>query len=209
LEAVSVVRTALIFAHLLLSAFALQCVLSSDWRLLFSHVSRRRIARTHRLLLRLLAGLWLSGLLLLAIDVGFDFSEIGARPKLLLKLTCVLTLTANGIVLSAWCFPRLGRREPLTRMEAFAVMTLGAVSTCSWLMAAFVGVARPLAQYPFSQLINLYAVAIIVAVVLAIVLRKRAHAIWRSFSPQVAVQQEAANDLASKAGVGQQNHVAA
>jgi hypothetical protein len=182
LETLILLKTACLFAHLLLSVFALQSVLSSDWRILFGQVNATQMTEAHWLLLRLLAGLWTTGLLLLVIDVGLDVSELLQRPKLLLKLTCVLILTANGLVLTAWCFPRLTRHQPLTWIEASAIMTCGAVSTCSWLMAAFIGVARPLGHYPFATLMSLYIAAIAGAVVIALLLRGRVYTLWTWFS---------------------------
>ncbi|MBC7939508.1 MAG: hypothetical protein H7Z19_07035, partial [Chitinophagaceae bacterium] len=99
-------RLGVIFIHLLLCCVALQTVLQTDLRVLRGGVGAAALLGVHRRLVVLLGGLWASGLTLAAIDIGFDVAGIAERPKLMVKLLCVLVLTLNGLLLRHWCFPR-------------------------------------------------------------------------------------------------------
>ena len=100
-------RLLLVFAHLLLCAFALQRLLVTDWRVLRARLGPDELAATHRVMVVLLAGLWASGVALAAIDLGVDAARLAAEPKLACKLLVVGALTANGVLLRAYCFPRV------------------------------------------------------------------------------------------------------
>jgi hypothetical protein len=167
-------RVGLVFAHLMLCVFALHCVLSTDWKLLRAIISAQQLQQAHRRVLWLLGGLWATGLLLIAIDTGFDLTQIQTRPKLVAKLVCVLLLTVNGLLLRGWCFPRLVSERPLGRVEAMALMVCGAVSSASWLMAAFFGIARPLQGWDSAlACLGLYWLALGLAVAVALPLQGR------------------------------------
>ncbi|MDE2372081.1 MAG: hypothetical protein KGN16_24135 [Burkholderiales bacterium] len=166
-------RLGLVYAHLLLCVFALHTVLSLDWRLLHSRISARELERRHRTVIWLLAGLWLSGLLVTGIDLDFNPGLLLNKPKLIAKLGCVTMLTLNGVLMHAWCMPRLAGRSPLRRGEAVALLLAGGFSTVSWLMAAFFGIARPLATWPVAGLLGLWAAALLVAVPVALILADR------------------------------------
>lgn len=168
-------RLLLIYAHLLLCVFALHSVLSTDWRLLRWRISAQQLGAIHGRVTLLLAGLWASGLAVAAIDVGFDLAELGRRPKLLAKLACVAVLTFNGVLLHRWCLPRLVSAQPLGRVEASALMVCGAVSTSSWLVAAFFGIAAPLQRQGWSlgAFLALYGLLLAAATAVALVLAPR------------------------------------
>ncbi len=163
-------RLALLYSHLLLAVFALHAVLSTDWRLLRSRISASQLLRTHRQVAALLAGLWLSGLAIVALD-GWD--QLAVNPKLQAKLLCVCLLTANGFLLRLWCFPRLISNRPLAGLEASLLMICGAISTTSWLVAGFLGMAKPLAYWSLTQNLLILAAALAVAVPVALSLRWR------------------------------------
>lgn len=170
-------RLLFLYAHLLLCVFALQRVLATDWRVLRGTLGAAELERTHRVVVRLLAGLWLTGLTLAAIDLGFDASTLLDRPKLATKFVTVLVLTLNGVVLRAWCFPRLTAGRPLAGAEEALVMCAGALSTASWLAAAFFGIAKPLQHRPLTDGLTVYATivggALLAALVLAAAKRRR------------------------------------
>lgn len=157
-------RLLLVYGHLLLCAFALVEVLSADWRLLHMQISARLLRRTHRHIVWLLAGLWVSGAAIVAVD-GLP---VLANGKLVAKLTCVSLLTVNGVFLRCWCLPRLVNDRPLRRAESWVLMSCGATSTTCWLMAGFYGVARPLAS--FSPAFNLLLLGAALAVAWAVAL---------------------------------------
>lgn len=162
-------RLMLVYAHLLLCVFALAEVLGTDWRLLRSRISARHLLRSHRRVVLLLAGLWLTGVTIIALD-GLPLAQNG---KLMAKIACVSLLTMNGLVLRYWCFPRLVSQRPLQRGESWALMCSGATSTTCWLMAGFYGVARPLASFSVAQNLLLLAAALAVALPVALSLSGR------------------------------------
>lgn len=174
MDASALLRTGLLYAHLLLCVFALQLVLSTDWQLLRARISARALNSAQRKVAWLFAALWLSGLAIVALDTGMDPTLIASKPKLLAKLVAVSILTLNGALLRWWCFPRLVSEQPLGRTEAAVLMCSGAVSTTSWLIAAFYGIARGL-DWSAEQHLTLYAVALAGAMVLALPLAQRLH----------------------------------
>ncbi|MGB7182628.1 MAG: hypothetical protein WA888_06710 [Burkholderiaceae bacterium] len=72
---------------------------------------------------------------------------------MLLKLLCVTVLTANGIVLHFLSFPVLAGSGPLTLREGMFLASAGALSSSHWMLAAFIGVARPLGRVPIDTLL--------------------------------------------------------
>ena len=163
-------RLLLLYAHLLLCVFALYTVLNTDWRLLRSRISGKHLLQAHRRVVLLLAGLWLSGIAIVAVD---GLAQMGTNPKLLAKLVCVSLLTLNGLLLRHWCFPRLVSNRPLQRAESWALMSCGAISTTCWLMSGFYGIARPLALWSAGQNLLLLWAALAVALPVALALSGR------------------------------------
>ena len=163
-------RLLLLYAHLLLCVFALYTVLNTDWRLLRGRISAKHLLQAHRRVVLLLAGLWLSGISIVALD---GLAQMGSNPKLLAKLVCVSLLTLNGLLLRHWCFPRLISNRPLQRAESWALMSCGAVSTSCWLMSGFYGIARPLALWTPGQNLLLLWAALAVALPVALGLSGR------------------------------------
>jgi uncharacterized membrane protein YidH (DUF202 family) len=158
----TVARVVLVFAHLLLCVFALREVLVADWQLLRRGLRARQMQWLHRRVGALLIGLWITGL------------ALAEQPKLLLKLLVVAVLTLNGVLLHRWCFPRVGRLPGLPFGERLAVLMAGAASTASWLVAAFLGTARPLKAMPLASLLLAYGAVLALAALAAAAL-----ALWR------------------------------
>ena len=100
--------------------------------------------------------LWVTGLAIIYLDTGFDPAILAEKPKLLLKLMCVVVLTANGMVLHHISFPVLIKAGPLSTWESIFLACTGALSTSHWLMAAFIGIARPLGRIPIESLATFY-----------------------------------------------------
>jgi hypothetical protein len=162
-----------LYAHLMLCVVALHAVLSSDWRLLRAQMSGPRLLRTHRRVSLSLAGLWVTGVAIVLIDIQGQLSALTGNTKLLAKLACVALLTVNAAVLRWWSFPRLMSERPLGRLEAWALMSTGAVSTTCWLMAGFYGIAKPMKAWPLELNLALLGLALLVAVPTAIALSGR------------------------------------
>jgi hypothetical protein len=173
LDTTALSRTGLLYLHLLLCVFALHLVLSTDWRLLRARIGARALRRAHVQTAWLLGALGLSGLAIVALDTGLNPALMAAKPKLVAKLVAVGVLTFNGGVLRWWCFPRLVNDRPLGRSEAALLMCSGAISTASWLIAAFYGIARGLSSWSVEQHLALYGAASVVALLVALPLAPR------------------------------------
>ncbi len=159
-----------LYAHLLFCGAALTMVLREDWRIATGNFSREELESTARVISILLAMLWLSGLIVIYLDTGFDWQVLSQKSKLLLKLISVGILTINGYVLHRISFPVLTGDEPLTVAETTLLATTGALSTSHWLMAAFIGLARPLGRLPLESLLLYYAGVCIFTLLVALLL---------------------------------------
>jgi hypothetical protein len=162
-------RVGLLYLHLMLVVPALFLVLKTDLRVLRRCVSAQTMRRVHRRLLWLLAGLWLTGGAVVLLDLGGDLTLLVDRPKLLAKLACVAALTANALVLRHYALPRITARRLLGTAEARWLAVAGAVSTASWLMAAFLGLARPMADWSAAQALGFYGLVLAGAITVALV----------------------------------------
>lgn len=115
--------------------------------------------------------LWLSGLLLVGIDTGFEPAVIARKPKLLAKLTVVLVLSLNGLALHRWVFPRLAAVHTQPERAACLPSLLGGLGAASWLFAAFLGIAKPLAPVlGYAGFMLMYAGALLLAMGIALTL---------------------------------------
>lgn len=150
-------RLGLLYSHLILCALAISAVLRADIAIFSGSFTRRGLEQTAKSTSHVLLALWATGLAIIYIDTGFDLDVLQGKGKLLLKLMCVLTLTANGIVLHYVSFPILTKDTGLiTRFEATLLVTTGALSTTHWLAAAFVGMSKPLGRIPLDVLGSTY-----------------------------------------------------
>lgn len=163
-------QQAVLFAHLIAFAIAVATVLHEDLKLLRRPVvDGARLARAARIVGWALAALWASGAALVVFETGLDVQELLARPKLVAKIVVVGVLTINGAALHRFAFPRLlAGGEGAGLALAFA---LGAVSTASWLAAAFIGAARRVAPLlGLADFLVLYALLLALAVSAALAL---------------------------------------
>lgn len=170
MSADSWLRVGLLFVHLLLCVASLALVVKTDLRVLRRRVSPPTMRRVHRRLVWLLAGLWLSGGAVVLVDLGGDLTRLPDHPKLLAKIACVSLLTLNAWLLRRHALPLISARRVLSQGEARALAVAGAVSTASWLTAAFFGVARPMAAWTAAQTLGFYGVAVVLAAALALLL---------------------------------------
>lgn len=150
-------RMALLYTHLLSCALALALVLHADFGIARGSFRREALGETAHRVTWLLSALWLSGLALVYLDTGFDPGKMAAMPKLLIKLACVTVLTINGAILHRVAFPLMSGESPLTLAQGLLLAVCGAVSTGHWLLAAFLGIAKPLGRLPLETLGMLYA----------------------------------------------------
>ncbi len=155
------------YLHLLAFAAAAIGVALADLALLARRdLDAPLLARAHRIVWLSLLALWVSGLLLFTPAGG---APIQMGPKMQAKLLVVVALTINGAMLHRWGFPRLLAAHASGAVEGLALpVALGAVSMTSWLYAAFLGVASPLAPlFGLPGFLLLYALALLLALGLA------------------------------------------
>ena len=148
MEAQILFRQALLFAHLIIFAFAISAVLREDLRLFLSmRLDMTELRSTASAVIRLLGALWVTGLAMVFIDIGTDISALLDKPKVLTKIIVVAALTVNGILLHVLAFPLLAQNRHNPRLVAATAVVLGAVSTTSWLSlpsSASRGSSRPI-----------------------------------------------------------------
>ncbi|MFK8076794.1 MAG: hypothetical protein AB8B84_09435 [Granulosicoccus sp.] len=111
------------------------------------------------------------------LDNGFQFKFLATKSKLLFKLICVGVLTVNGLVLHHVSFPLLVREGvALNPLNTVLLVVSGGLSTSHWLLAAFVGLAKPLGRLPLDVLLSLYSLflgAVLISSVLSLPLVNR------------------------------------
>ncbi len=161
----------IVFAHLFLFAFAVVEVLKKDIRLLLEKsFSIRDIQMTAGRLTGLLGALWVTGIALVYIKIGWDFQALTENPKLMAKFTVVAILTINGLALHFIAFPLMERPRDYSGMVC---SVLGAISAVSWLFASFIGAARILAaELNYLDFLTVYLVVLCGAIGVAVLIVK-------------------------------------
>lgn len=156
---------AVLFAHVIAFAITVSAVLREDLRwLLERRVDAARLQRTVRVVSCGLLVLWGTGLALWAFAAAASPVPWGLTPKLGAKLVVVSLLTVNGWALHAWVFPHLKNSDPGGQFDPLSQRlpkVLGGISSASWIVAAFVGTARPIAGVlSFAGFMGLYAAGV-------------------------------------------------
>lgn len=159
-------RIFLVYGHLVFCVFAISAVLKTDIALILGNISRRELESTARSISVLLLALWATGLAIIYLDTGFDPDILLGKSKLLFKLMCVTALTLNGLVLHHLSFPVLkSGTDRMTTGQSILLVTTGALSTSHWMLAAFVGMSRPLGRLPFATLCGAYSLFVLAVLV--------------------------------------------
>jgi hypothetical protein len=156
-------RTVLIFAHLIVFALAITTLYKSDTKLIYQRPSQDEIKMMGNHMLIYLIVLWITGLGVIYIDTAFSLEKIFSAQKLLTKLTCIGVLTLNAFFIHFVAFKKLAK-ETLTKTDMQVMSISGAISTASWTLASFLGVAKPLEKHlNLTEFMSLYAFIVIVA----------------------------------------------
>ena len=167
-------RILLVYFHLIACCVAIGAILISDLGILVRLYQGRIDKRAANLeylkqtVSAMLVILWITGLLLITHDaVGNGWSHTLSNPKLQAKIIVVALLTVNGMLLHYRVLPMMSKASSLLRLAAgqrtWAIWA-GALSGVSWMYAAFLGVARPLAwKTPLLDLLLAYPVLIALA----------------------------------------------
>jgi hypothetical protein len=114
---------------------------------------------------RALAVLWVTGVAIIALDVSVKGWAYFGNPKLQAKITLVMLLTLNGVLLHQTVLPMMQKAGSLLKLnfdQRLLAVFGGAVSAVTWFYAAFMGVARPLAwKFSLTELLAAYPVLIL------------------------------------------------
>ncbi len=173
------IRTILIFAHLMVFAFAITTLYKSDYKLFFKRPTNDEIKAMGNHMLIYLIVLWITGLGVIYIDTAFSMEKILSAQKLLTKLSCVLVLTFNAFVIHFFAFKKLAK-ETLNRMDMKVMAISGAVSSASWTFAGFLGIAKPLVKHlSLSDFMSLYGLVVLTATTIAIIITPIIEKNWR------------------------------
>jgi hypothetical protein len=167
-------RILLVYMHLIACCVAIGAILISDLgilvRLYQGRIDKRaaNLQYLKKTVAAMLLMLWTTGLLLIVHDAATSgWSYILSNPKLQAKIIVVALLTLNGVLLHYRVLPMLGKASSLLKLAAgqrtWAIWA-GALSGVSWMYAAFLGVARPLAWVtPLGNLLLAYPILIVLA----------------------------------------------
>lgn len=170
-------KTLLVYAHLLAACVSVGILLLQDLSLAKSRgnsLSEKAVAELRTaadIMFVVLVILWITGLALVVTGYLENPQQYLMNPKLWAKFTVVSILTLNGLLLHYFSFPRVIARGGLlarSPLEQTLIAITGAISSCSWLFACFLGIARPwnyTANYQFVMLV--YAALVVGAIIVA------------------------------------------
>jgi Trk-type K+ transport system membrane component len=161
-------RLGVVYAHLIACCIAIGLILTSDLRMLkqifkgetFDQDNAAHFASLQSTVSNALVALWITGAVIIGLDVSDKGFAYFSNPKIQAKIALVILLTLNGFVLHAAVLPALSKAGSLLKLapskRRLAVFS-GAVSAVTWLYAAMLGVGRPLAwKYSLLQLLCAY-----------------------------------------------------
>lgn len=172
-------KTFLVYGHLLATCIALGTLLQADHRLWrwrkesLNETMRAQLAEVQQLVSLALLALWGTGLALVAQGYLAEGVEYLLNQKLWAKGSVVVLLSLNGVLLHRLGFPLL-HQAPFVALPGSVRIRLGlmgALSMSAWLFAAFLGVARPWNHgMPYQQVMGAFAALWLLASVVACVL---------------------------------------
>lgn len=148
-EALLMLKTLLIYGHLIATCAAIGTIVITDLRLAAKSLGYRvvipRPERFETVLVSVsLAGLYVTGAALIVLGLQ-EKPDFLTNPKLLGKLILVALLTLNAIVLHRGVFPLLSRSRPVSewkRRDWLLVAASVSLSNSLWFYCAFLGIAR-------------------------------------------------------------------
>lgn len=134
-------KSLIIFTHLIVTCIALGSVLVMDMKLLMwrnrkpERIELLRIEETQHIANIALIGLWLSGAMILFYGYSTEGVEYLLNEKLWVKVFVVFVLSANGFLLHKIAFPQLKNHAlvDMPQPTLSIVMMMGAISSVSWL----------------------------------------------------------------------------
>ncbi|AOE86469.1 hypothetical protein [Pseudomonas sp. TCU-HL1] len=166
------VRLAVVYMHLIACCVAVGLVLTSDLAMArqllrgddSAHCRPSHLESLQRTISLALLMLWVTGAVIILLDMSVKGWTYLLNPKLQAKVLIVALLTLNGMLLHQAVLPALARAGSLLglppAMRSLALFA-GSVSAVSWFYAALLGVGRPLAwKYSLSELMAAYPLLI-------------------------------------------------
>lgn len=160
-------RMGVVYLHLVACCVAIGTVFMSDLRMVRSLLAAEdqtvdgdHLASLQTTVGRCLLALWITGAVLIGMDISVKGWSVLANPKIQAKIAVVALLTLNGFALHGIVLPALRRVNCILHlnmsMRQFAALT-GAISGVSWLYAAALGVGRPLNwKYSLGEIMMAY-----------------------------------------------------
>lgn len=166
-------RLGIVYTHLIACCVAIGMVLTSDIAMVKellvgekNHLQdSRHMESLQKTVSNALAVLWVTGIAIVWVDIGDKGLSYLLNPKLQAKITIVMLLTFNGMLLHTLVLPALQKAGTVLKLEfnmrMFALFA-GALSGVSWFYAAMLGVGRPLSwKYSLTEILAAYPVLII------------------------------------------------
>lgn len=165
-------RMAVLFVHLIACCVAIGMVLTSDIAMVRqlvvadpnNRLDPEHFSQLQKTVSAALWMLWLTGVVLVSLDVYLKGWNYLSNPKLQSKVAIVMLLTLNGFALHKYVLPLMQKAGSLLHLSfSQRVLTLfsGAVSGVSWLYAAMLGIGRPLNfKYSLFEILAAYPVLI-------------------------------------------------
>ncbi len=144
-------KTLIVYIHLLATAFALVELLKFDIRLLrnlnrpLAAIDLQRLVSTKNTVTLALVVLWITGIWFVINGVIDEPNKYLTNQKLWMKIFTVWLLTANGMLMHAIGFTHLKPGVVFSEMalkHQWILLGMGVVSSVSWMTAAFLGIAR-------------------------------------------------------------------
>ena len=166
-------RLAIVYIHLIACCVAIGLILTSDIAMVKQLLQgdsaglsdHKHMDSLQKTVSRALVMLWVTGVAIIAMDVSAKDWGYFANPKIQAKISLVVLLTINGVLLHKAVLPLLhkaGSLLNLTVRQRLLALFAGALSAVTWFYAAFIGVGRPLAwKYSLVELLAAYPLLIV------------------------------------------------
>jgi len=151
-----VIRCSFIYVHLIFFALAFYTLLACDYAMLVRRWSVDSLLVVTKQMKLFLLGLWVTGVIVIVLDVGTDLSLLFGNNKLLFKLIVVTLLTINGMLIHNIGMPIMESPHKTTLQDARKLTFLSSMSTSHWFLAAFVGCFKPIKSMEWGQILPLY-----------------------------------------------------
>ncbi len=173
------IRMVLLYGHLLLTVIALSQVFETDLRIALGGISISALSEKSARVGSLLFAMWLSGIAVIYMDTGFELLALAADSKLQLKIVCVTFLSLNSLMLHWYSLPAVMKQDnplakrrakrPLSKIKSAFIVYIAALSLSNWMLAAFIGIADPLANLGFFTLFKLYIIVQILVFIVSMI----------------------------------------